>query len=294
MYLEHVWPELETSSLLAGRVFGGAGLPKRLMGTWAHEGPMAFMALYGEQLDLHLPISSVLWTLLFWGCTSNHTILPDAAGSATYKCMLRDLGLLQEVQMARQDSGTLERFASVYKGFPVMASEIETFADIQAALDLGYSAFGAGGFFGEKRRSLGTEFSIAAKLTKAVRQSAAGSTRVGFAGKLGDFYGGSWDKYDRVKDEKKAKAKFIVSAEVDANAMFSQLLGFAIKGARMHDNELKGKRASHIMGRMDATRLIDELNRLSTAPCFSNYPQMQSRLQLLLEKMRAAVFVLHD
>ena len=53
--------------------------------------------------------------------------------------------------MARQDSGTLERFASVYKGFPVMASEIETFADIQAALDLGYSAFGAGGEKSEAR-----------------------------------------------------------------------------------------------------------------------------------------------
>ena len=288
MYLEHLWPELDTSSLLSGRVFGNASSSKRLVGTWAHEGPMAFMAMYGQQLDRRLPVSSVLWTVLFWGITGNHTILPDAAGSATYKYMLRDLGLLEDVAIARQDSGTLDRFASIFKGWPIMASEIETFADIQSALDLGYTAFGAGGFFGEKRKSLGTEFSIAAKLTKASREGEDGKQQVGYAGKLGDFSGGSWAEYN-VKDEAKAKAKFIVSPEVNSSAIFKQLLGFAVKGAQAHDLELIGQQPPPIMEAADISSLLAELGRISAAPCFSLYPEIRSRLQSLTEKMNAGL-----
>ena len=54
------------------------------------------------ELDGRLPLSSVLWHLLFWGMTSNHTILPDGHGSATFKAMLVDLNLIDEVFMARQ------------------------------------------------------------------------------------------------------------------------------------------------------------------------------------------------
>ena len=64
---------------------------------------MAFFALHPE-LDANMPISSVLWHVLFWGCTSNRTILPDAFGSAAFKAMLVDLGLISDVTMARQDS----------------------------------------------------------------------------------------------------------------------------------------------------------------------------------------------
>ena len=41
---------------------------------------MGFMALRPE-LDARLPLSSILWHVLFWGMTSNHTILPDGHGS---------------------------------------------------------------------------------------------------------------------------------------------------------------------------------------------------------------------
>jgi hypothetical protein len=51
---------------------------------------------------------------------------------------------------------------------------------------LGYVGFGAGGFFGEKRRVAGPEFSLAAKLTKAIYTDASGDRVVGFAAKLGD------------------------------------------------------------------------------------------------------------
>ena len=41
LYLQQLWPAFATSSLFAGRV-----LPRcRLVGTSAHEGPMALMAL---------------------------------------------------------------------------------------------------------------------------------------------------------------------------------------------------------------------------------------------------------
>ena len=67
-----------------------------------------------------------------------------------------------------------------------MASEIETYADVADALKLGYVACGAGGFFGERRRTCKAEFSLAAKLVKAMRDDGHGGSIVGYAGKLGD------------------------------------------------------------------------------------------------------------
>ena len=85
--------------------------------------------------------------------TSNRTILPDGHGSATFMAMLTDLNLAKDVMMARQDSGTLKRFAAIFSKQLKMASEIEKFADVEEALSLGYVGFGAGGFFGEKVRA---------------------------------------------------------------------------------------------------------------------------------------------
>ncbi|EOD05206.1 hypothetical protein EMIHUDRAFT_360027, partial [Emiliania huxleyi CCMP1516] len=111
--------------------------------------------------------------------------------------MLLELGLLPDVAMARQDSGRLARFAAIFPETRRMASEIEEFADIEEALRCGYRYFGAGGFFGEKRRGL-AEFSIAAKITTALCPAADGTLRVGHAGKLGDFSEGSWaDSFGR-------------------------------------------------------------------------------------------------
>ena len=168
MYLAQLWPRFATSSLFAARVLPGV----QVAGTWAHEGPMAFMALE-PQLDARLPVSSVLWTLLFWASTSNCTVLSDGFGSATYKHMLADLGLLADVTMARQDSGALSRYAAIWPDTRRMASEIENYADIAEAMRCGFEHFGAGGFFGEKRRGV-VEFSIAAKITTAYRLDAAG------------------------------------------------------------------------------------------------------------------------
>ena len=65
--------------------------------------PLARVVCIRSELDEALPVSSVFWHCLFWGCTSNHTILPDSFGSASFKAMLSDLGLLELVSMARQD-----------------------------------------------------------------------------------------------------------------------------------------------------------------------------------------------
>ena len=111
--------------------------------------------------------------------------------AAVNRHMLLELGLLPDVAMARQDSGRLARFAAIFPETRRMASEIEEFADIEEALRCGYRYFGAGGFFGEKRRGL-AEFSIAAKITTALCPAADGTLRVGHAGKLGDFSEGSW------------------------------------------------------------------------------------------------------
>ena len=74
--------------------------------------------------------------------------------------------------------------------------------------------------------------------------------------------------------------------------MFKLLLGYAVKGAKMHDAELKGAPPSPIMERADIADLLAEFNRIVTAPCFSIYPQMQSRLLRLGDTMRAGLAAL--
>ena len=66
MYMADCLGGMATSSLFAGRCLGGSGMPQQLIGTLAHEGPMGFMCLHSE-LDANLPMSSLLWHLLFWG-----------------------------------------------------------------------------------------------------------------------------------------------------------------------------------------------------------------------------------
>lgn len=127
LYLEKLWGATRTtSSLLAGRVLGGNGMPQNLIGTSAHEGPMGMMVMHPE-LDEHFPLSSVLWTILFWSCTGNQAVLTDAFGSATFKYMLQETGLLADVAMARQDSGRLDRFCALFPDHKRMASDIDSF-----------------------------------------------------------------------------------------------------------------------------------------------------------------------
>jgi hypothetical protein len=264
MYLAQLWPGFATSSLFAARVLPGI----QLAGTWAHEGPMAFMALEPE-LDVRLPVSSMLWTVLFWASTGNCTVLSDGFGSATYKHMLSDLGLLADVSMARQDSGALSRFAAIWPDARRMASEIENYADIAEAMRCGFAYFGAGGFFGEKRRGA-VEFSIAAKVTTAFRRDASGAQQQGHAGKLGDMSGGSgsWADFSEETHGTKARAKFIVPLGADPalrDSMFGRMKEWATAGDAMHDSTARGLAASPLLVRADAARLAARLREIAGA-----------------------------
>jgi len=293
---------MATSSLLAARILGPAGIPQSLIGTLAHEGPMAFMALHSE-LDRRMPMSSLLWHLLFWGLTSNYTILPDGHGSATFKAMLSDLGLVDLVTMARQDSGHLRRFAQIFDSTQRMASEIETFADVEEALHHGYVAFGAGGFFGEKRRVMGPEFSLAAKITKTLRRSRRGTRHAhliaGYAGKLGDCSSndaGSWAEHQLITG---TPAKFIVSPEANRDRIFRTMLSQAAKGDKWFDRKsVAGSRATpgdsagaeHLVTREDAMSLVEQLRAIATSVALSakSCKEMQARLIWLTDRIKTA------
>ena len=286
MYMAEVLGGMPTSSLFAGRVLGKAAMPQPLIGTLAHEGPMGFMCLHPE-LDKRLPLSSLLWHLLFWGMTSNHTILPDGHGSATFKAMLSDLNLLESVFMARQDSGKLSRFAAIYATTRKMASEIEKFGDVTEALGLGYIAFGAGGFFGEKRRTL-PEFSLAAKITKATYLDGDGKKSVGFAAKLGDCSEnatGSWAEYDA---SSALPAKFIVSPETDRQAMWTRMLEYGQAGDSWFDTIAAGGAAAHLVTKGEATMLAVALRKLTAAPAMAGYSGMVERLNALATTVEGA------
>jgi len=260
---------------------------------------MAFMALHSE-LDRRMPMSSLLWHLLFWALTSNHTILPDGHGSATFKAMLSDLGLIELVTMARQDSGHLRRFAQIFGSTHRMASEIETFADVEEALRHGYVAFGAGGFFGEKRRVMGPEFSLAAKITKTLRGSRRGTRRTqliaGYAGKLGDCSSndaGSWAEHDLRAG---TPAKFIVSPEANRDRIFRTMLSQAAKGDAWFDRQSVGARGTsgngveHLVTREDAMLLVQQLQAIGASAAMSaeECKAMQARLMGLTDRIQTA------
>jgi len=281
LYLSERLGGMATSSLFSGRVLGAAGIPQELIGTLAHEGPMGFMCLH-QELDEALPLSSMLWHLLFWGITSNHTILPDGHGSATFKAMLVDLGLADLVAMARQDSGRLDRFAQIYQSTRKMASEIEVFADVTEALRLGYVGFGAGGFFGEKRRVHSPEMSLAAKITKAVTRAEDGTMRAGYAAKLGDRSegNGSWAGYDPGAT---LPAKFIVSPEADRQAVWRQMLAYGSRGDEWFDTVAAGGTPAPLVTRSEAERLCAAMRRLSSSAAMAPeaFQPMVQRLEAL-------------
>ena len=290
LYLAEVWGVARTtSSLLAGRVLGGRGVPQNLIGTSAHEGPMAMIAMHPE-LDGRFPISSVLWTLLFWACTGNKAVLTDAFGSATFKYLLAECGLLGEVAMARQDSGQLERFSAIFAEQRRMASDIEAFPMLLEGVQLGYVAFGIGGALGERRRTH-TEFSLAAKVTKACYlDPASQAVLTGYAGKLGDFGlgSGSWADYDPQQHEAQARPKVIMSDETDGEAMFERFVRYAAAGDRKHDAEVRGESTPPLLCQQDAHALVRCVRTLAQAAGFEPYPAMRRNLLAYADTVEAA------
>eukprot|EP00434_Breviolum_minutum_P024672 symbB.v1.2.021788.t1/scaffold1903.1/size96501/2 len=94
-------------------------------------------------------------------------ILPDTLGSKAFFRTAQNLKIpegphkgepvLNVVGAARQDSGSLEAFATLARSFGfaggLMASEVEVPANLLEASALGYNTFGAGGFFGDSEKA---------------------------------------------------------------------------------------------------------------------------------------------
>ena len=193
--------------------------------------------------------------------------------------------------MARQDSGKLSRFKELYPSTPKLASEIESFKDVAAAGELGYVAAGAGGFFGEKRRTC-TEFSLAMKLVKTMRADGSGGQLIGYAGKLGDADGGSWASYDAAAQG--MPAKFIASVEAPRQRLWDKMLAYGQLGDAQHDKASKGEATTPLLRQADGFALADALSKLGASPCLSQpkYAEMAARLQGYAAKVLTATMKL--
>ncbi|CAJ1450869.1 unnamed protein product [Effrenium voratum] len=205
MFIQHTLKDAEGQSLCAGTSsvtahywLKDAEVPQELLppaaGTHAHELSMVSSALLGDVDDkAGVPLSQLVSHILYFlrsrplGDVQDARrkvlmpILPDTLGSKAFFRTAAQLkvptgphkgqGVLEVVGSARQDSGPLEAFASVARSFGftggLMASEVEVPQNLLDASALGYSAFGAGGFFGDSEKAWskdGTNISMAIKV----------------------------------------------------------------------------------------------------------------------------------
>lgn len=112
-----------------------------------------------------------------------------------------------------------------------------------------------------------------------------GSLAVGYAGKLGDFSGGSWASFDPSMDEAKAKAKFIVSAESDKDKMFARMVAWAAKGDKLLDDKVDG----HIVPATDAMALAATIRKIAEAPCMTGkFGDIRGRLMNYAQRVACA------
>jgi hypothetical protein len=165
-------------------------------GTHAHELQMTMAAILGDLDDqCGMPLSHVVSHILYFyrskpqgdvkegARKSLMPMLPDTLGSRAFMRTASKLRVpfgvhkgepvLSVVGAARQDSGGLEAFRDLmgefgFKG-ALMASEIETSADLTEASRVGYKLFGAGGFMGDSEKAWDgtkTNISMAVKVLR--------------------------------------------------------------------------------------------------------------------------------
>lgn len=173
---------LGTSSVTSHYWLKNAGVPDTLIldpaGTHAHELSMSLSAVFGELDDrVGAPLSQLVGHMAYFflsmpngdvrkeGRKNLMPMLPDTLGTFAFMRVASRLtvpfgahkgqGVLEVIGAARQDSGTLADFAALMHSFggALMASEIETPADLQTAARLGYKLFGAGGFMGDSEKA---------------------------------------------------------------------------------------------------------------------------------------------
>lgn len=246
---------LGTSSVTARYMTIDAGVDKALVpavaGTHAHELQMVLSALLGDMDEkAGMPLSMVISHLMYFyrsrpqGDVTDAKrkvlmpMLTDTIGSKAFmktaKCVTVPFGanegqpFLSIIGAARQDSGGLDDFKQIMLEFGfnggMMASEIETGKDLQAAKALGYGTFGAGGYMGDSEKAWdakGENISMACKVvrvySKGVRTpSVYGPTKTGETGDQGKIKEGKFELDGTLSAEETQKARERAQTQADA------------------------------------------------------------------------------
>jgi hypothetical protein len=201
-------------------------------------------------------------------------MLPDTLGTGAFlkaaeACMIHPMkdgvpqthlqcSLLEVINSARQDSGRLEQFKSTLQKYPLfkggmMASEIGSNADLEAASKLGYPTFGAGGYFGDSESVWPVTkdkkcFSLSMAV-KAVRVSVNGKRTAIQPVKIGDDEEGGKITCDSTlsKEEKIAviergqRIKQAALAQPHSKQIMSVDEGFEASFEKMSDSSKKSR-----------------------------------------------------
>lgn len=191
---------LGSSSVTACKWSIAAGIPADLVpvpaGTHAHELSMVISGLLGDIDDMvGMPLSQVIGHMLYFfrsrpsgdvkeaARKALMPMLPDTLGTIAFMKTAsklkvphgvhKDEPVLSVIGAARQDSGGLGSFKKIMDEFdfkgPLMASEIETAADLLTASENGYKLFGSGGFMGDSEKAWDaskTNISMACKVLR--------------------------------------------------------------------------------------------------------------------------------
>lgn len=145
-------------------MFGNA---LQLVGTHAHELSMVFSALFSE-LDTEVPLSQILGHYMFYKLVGGPIMpmLPDTLGTRSFLVAAKTVSVTNKygeyvkfidvISSARQDSGNVEDFVKLVREFgyksDIMASEVDNVETLITVAKLGYTTFGAGGFFGDSEK----------------------------------------------------------------------------------------------------------------------------------------------
>jgi hypothetical protein len=171
-FAEHLPDALGTSSVDCWYILKSLELPcLNPSGTHAHELSMVTSVLFPtiDNNVYHLPLTQVVSHYLYYELVWKKTggpmpMLPDTLGTPAFLkaasyLIINQKSVLDIIDFARQDSGKLPDFLANLndygKQIKTMASEIDTTATLLEAATLGYSYFGAGGFFGDSEKVWG-------------------------------------------------------------------------------------------------------------------------------------------
>lgn len=250
---KHLKNKLGTSSMSALKLLSDANITlspdMKAAGTHAHELSMVLSAIFGDRIDdvCGCPVAQTIGHALYFLVTLNKKdkvpmpMLPDTFGTKAFVRLLKDIrlpsgGTLEDkITLARQDSGELIDFLQVLTDHDfvlnVMASEIESVADIEAAKkanntmklqgsSAGVSQFttmGAGGFFGDSRKAHDSSRSNISMAVKATRVYVGGKETTHHPVKLGDAKGEAKFEIDR------SLAKHVISEAKDRAMNFKNV-----------------------------------------------------------------------